>query len=156
VKQAIVNVLRSRIPGAMVCELFAGTGALGIELLSAGAAGAVFVEQDRRTVRVLKENLKPFPDRAQVFAGDVRRVIPRLGRTFDIVLADPPYGLGLDALAAELVARHSLLAEDGVLVIEQGRRDTCEIPVGLRLAKSYLHGDTRVLVLERGQSPAQG
>jgi len=146
VKQAIVNALRARIPGARVCELFAGTGALGIELLSAGAGSVVFVEQDRRTVRCLRENLARFGDRAQVVAGDVRRVISRLVGPFDIVLADPPYGLGLNALTEELVAEHGLLAADGILVVEHGRRDEAEIPPGLSLVRCYRYGDTLVSV----------
>jgi 16S rRNA (guanine966-N2)-methyltransferase len=148
VKQAIFNMLRSRVAGARVADLFCGAGALGIEALSAGAASAIFVEQDRRTVSLLKENLVPFAERARVIAGDVARVLPRLaGEQFDIILADPPYQHGQDTETLQLVARHGLLKPGGVVVLEHSRRDQPAIPAEFSLTRTHKYGDTIVSLI---------
>ena len=164
VKQAIFNVLRPRLAGARVCDLFCGAGALGIEALSQGADSAVFVEQDRRTVRFLKENLKTSHSRnlaracheaerdsnTRVIAGDVLRVLPRLaGEEFDIILADPPYEQGLGSMVLALIAQCNLLRSDGVVALEHSRRDKPVVPARLEVVKSYRYGDTMVSLFKR-------
>lgn len=154
VKQAIINMLRPRLNGARVLDLFCGAGALGIEALSAGAASAVFVEQDRRTVALLKENL-PNAECSRVIRGDVAKVLNashepqvksgKLGQ-FDVILADPPYEQGLDTETLALIARHGLLRSDGIVVLEHSRRDRPEVPEGLVLVKTHRYGDTVVSI----------
>jgi 16S rRNA (guanine966-N2)-methyltransferase len=157
VKQAIINMLRPDLSGARVLDLFCGAGALGIEALSAGAVSAVFVEQDRRTVALLKENLRPYRNCSRVIRGDVARVLnashkPRatsdkLGQ-FDIILADPPYEEGLDTETLALIARQGLLTSDGVIVLEHSRRGRPRIPEGLVLVKARRYGDTVVSIIK--------
>jgi 16S rRNA (guanine(966)-N(2))-methyltransferase RsmD len=150
VKKAILNSLRASIPGSRIADLYCGAGALGIEALSAGAASVVFVEQDRRIVRFLKANLKPWPGRARIIAGDVLRVIPRLsGSDFDIVIADPPYERGLDRATLDAIARFNLLVAGGLVVLEHSRRDNAVAPIELRLMRNYRFGDTVVSVFQR-------
>jgi 16S rRNA (guanine(966)-N(2))-methyltransferase RsmD len=152
VKQAIFNILRSRLGGARVADLFCGAGALGIEALSAGAASAIFVERDRRTLSRLKENLLPFAGRARVIAGDVSRVLPRLaGEQFDIILADPPYQRGQDTETLKLIARYGLLKPDGVVVLEHSRRDQPVIPAELELTGAHKYGDTIVSTIRNAE-----
>ena len=98
-RQALFNVLGPRIQGASVLDLFAGTGALGLEALSRGAATASFVENDRRAVESLRANLATLKltARSRVLVGDVFSKLGRLqqaGERFDCVFLDPPYGTG--------------------------------------------------------------
>ena len=150
VKQAIINILRPWLPGAQVLDLFAGAGALGLEALSAGADTGLFVEKNRRTARLLRENGQPFGTRVEVVPGDALKIIAKLaGREFDVIIADPPYDCGFDSAVLEAVARHGLLARAGVLVLEHGRRDNPVIPAGLELTKQHGFGDTVVSVLRK-------
>jgi 16S rRNA (guanine(966)-N(2))-methyltransferase RsmD len=92
-REALFNVLAPRIEGSVFADLYAGTGAVGIEALSRGAARAIFVEQNRDAVGVIRKNLKSLgiEERADVRQGKAAAVIPTLGA--DIVFADPPYRL---------------------------------------------------------------
>ncbi len=96
VKEALFSSLASRIRGARVLELFAGTGAFSIEALSQGAASAILVEKDWRTATLIEENLKKtyLQDKAQLLRMDVCQALERLqrdGARFDLIFADPPY-----------------------------------------------------------------
>lgn len=106
VREAWFSALGARVSGARVMDLFAGSGALGIEALSRGAVLVHFVEGDGRSLRVLRRNLEALGagDRARLHRGDVFRFLDRLGADarFELALADPPYGEGQ---ASRLVAR---------------------------------------------------
>jgi 16S rRNA (guanine966-N2)-methyltransferase len=148
VKQAIINILQPWMPGAHVLDLFAGAGALGLECLSSGAFVALFVERDRRTVRLLKLNGLLFGDRVEVIAADALKGMSRLaGRKFEIIIADPPYEQGLDSTTLDAVARHDLLVADGVMILEHGKRDKPVLPAGLELVNQHKFGDTIVSVI---------
>lgn len=100
-----MSALGGSLPEARVLDLFAGSGALGIEALSRGAAEVVFVERAPRACRVIRDNLAMVGagDRARVVTGDALRFVERLEAVdFDLALADPPYGLGY----AEALVRH--------------------------------------------------
>ena len=125
VRENIFNLV-GPVDDARVLDLFAGSGALGIEALSRGAASAVFVEREGEAVRTIEHNL----DRlrltgARVVNGDVLRTIAQeatAGAKYDLVLVDPPYGMLTEI--QPLLARHlpSLLAADGLLVVETAAR----------------------------------
>lgn len=126
VKNAIFNSLADLIPGACVLDLFGGTGGLGIEALSRGAASCVFVEGDRRSCDVIRRNLeKTRLAGGDVCCADVMRWLDRsaAAATFDIILADPPYAKrdGDRDFAAELLASAALrraLSPGGIFVLE--------------------------------------
>jgi 16S rRNA (guanine966-N2)-methyltransferase len=150
VKQAILNQLRPVIAGARVCDLFCGAGGLGLEAISSGAESVVFVEQDRRTVRFLRENTLPYRERTRIMVGDAIKCIARLaGSMFDVVLADPPYEQGLDQATLEAISAHDLLRLEGLVVLEHSRRDEPKAPSGLTLLKSRRFGDTVISVFRR-------
>jgi 16S rRNA (guanine966-N2)-methyltransferase len=109
VRGSIFDTIGARVEDASVLDLFAGSGAFGIEALSRGAARAVFVEQDRTILRALRTNLERcrLTGSAEVVRGDAMRHLERFmrgGKTFDIVFADPPYASGLSAAVAAAVA----------------------------------------------------
>jgi 16S rRNA (guanine966-N2)-methyltransferase len=149
VRENIFNLV-GPVEGARVLDLFAGSGALGIEALSRGAASAVFVEHDPEAVRTIERNL----DRlrltgARVVRGDVLRTVAQeatAGAKYDLVLVDPPYGM-LTQLQPRL-ARHfpPLLAADGLVVVETDTRSEPELPLPVRTTRKY--GQTRVTLFE--------
>jgi 16S rRNA (guanine(966)-N(2))-methyltransferase RsmD len=109
VRGSIFDTIGALVEGTSVLDLFAGSGAFGIEALSRGAARAVFIEQDRTILRALRTNLERcrLTGRAEVIQGDAMRHLERLIRSaaeFDIVFADPPYASGLPAAVAAAVA----------------------------------------------------
>lgn len=148
VKEAIFNVLSAKIAGSSVIDVFAGTGGLGIEALSRGAAHAIFIEKKREAWSVVKKNLAitGFNNCAQVFLGDFTFVLPRLKEKSDLVFLDPPYNQGLIQPAVSLIIGLDLLKEDGVIIIETNSK-LKEHPQSekITLGKEYLYGDTAVL-----------
>jgi 16S rRNA (guanine966-N2)-methyltransferase len=152
VRENVFNLV-GPLDDARVLDLFAGSGALGIEALSRGAASAVFVEKDADAIRAIERNL----DRlrltgARVVRGDVLWTISQeasAGAKYDLVLVDPPYGM-LTEIQPRL-ARHlpPLLAPDGLLVVETDARTELELPLPVRTSRKY--GQTRVTIFEAPQ-----
>jgi len=148
VRESLFARLRD-LSGARVLDLYAGTGALGIEALSRGAAAAVFVERARPALACLEANLESLAAgaRARVLRADVRAGLARLAREgarFELVLVDPPYGAADAAQALADVARLALLAPAGTLVLETSRRHPPGRVPGLALADERRYGDTLV------------
>ena len=144
-RSGLFDWLAPRLPGARVLDLFAGTGALGIEALSRGAREGVFVERSARSLAVLHRNLNALDLAAstRVVRGDCARALPRESGHFDVILADPPYA---GAARAELLASEALadrVAPGGVLVVERSRRaDVLPPPPGLEPGGSRTYGET--------------
>ena len=135
VREAIFNILGPAVPEAQVLDLFAGTGALGIEALSRGAAQAVFVEDHPEALKALRRNLETLglPDRSQVLPLPVAAALRKLaarGERFDLVFLDPPYGGGAAAATLGALAGSSLLLPEAWVVAEHSRRETLPEVVG--------------------------
>lgn len=144
-RETLFNVLAARIHGARMLDGYAGTGAVGIEALSRGAADVVFVERDRRAVALIEANLARcgLRDRHAIIRSDLTTVTG-LARVapFDLVFLDPPYGrASLDeALNAAAAA---LMAPDTLLIIEHARRDEAPASHGaLRRTRTLRSGDS--------------
>ncbi len=135
-RQALFNVLGPRIEGASLLDLFAGTGAVGLEALSRGAAKATFVENDRRAVESLRANLAALKltARARVLVGDVFSRLAGLeerGERFDCVFLDPPYGVGdLAGRCIEMLAHGAVLGENGALFVQAFHKTVLPEQVG--------------------------
>jgi 16S rRNA (guanine(966)-N(2))-methyltransferase RsmD len=160
VREALFDILGGRVAGAEVLDLFAGTGAVGIEALSRGARRAVFVEADARAVRLIAANLRRagLEGAATVVAGDAARALERLraqGAKFSIVFLDPPYAEG--APPDVLQASAALVEPGGVLVVEHGARGrvALEPPAGLAAGRRYSYGDSRLSVFHRDAHAAE-
>ncbi len=127
VKETLFNILYSKgvFGGTAVLDLFAGTGALGIEALSRGAETAVFVDIDAESCRYVRENLRNVGECREVYHADYQTAVPKLsGREFDLILLDPPYAPAKEAAIADLILRHGILAENGMIVVEHARENT--------------------------------
>jgi len=155
VKESLFNVLGARVVDAVVLDLFAGTGALGIEALSRGAARALFVEKDPKVARLVKENLERcrLSEAARVL---VSRVPPRLPLPgafdrFDLVFLDPPYGQGLVRPTLEWLSQSGLVAAGGWVAVERSPKE--EIPPALEklsLIREKVYHDTVVSFFQSG------
>ena len=137
------NIIAARIRGARVLDGFAGTGALGIEALSRGAAHVTFVEQDRRAQALIADNLARcgVSDGYVIIRASFARAIASLGHaSVDLVLLDPPYGQTPDE---PISAAGPKLAADGVLVLEHARRQPAPASAGtLQRTRQVTSGDS--------------
>lgn len=153
VRESIFGILGAQVVGADVLDLFAGTGALGLEALSRGAASAVLVEADPVAFAVMRRNVRSLgADAAELLPMDYRQALRRLGergRRFRLVFLDPPYGRGAASRAAADTAA-SGVAESGATVVveEAARSDVPEAPEGWRFLDERVYGDTRVTMFE--------
>lgn len=148
VRAALFNILGPTLEGARVLDLFAGSGALGIEALSRGAGAVSLVEQDPRGLHLLKQNLQRLRDvtaEVRVFPADVFRILPKFGRKglqFDLILIDPPYHANLWLTVLELISRHTLLAPGGRIVLEIAKQAELPPAAGdLRRVDKRFYGD---------------
>jgi 16S rRNA (guanine966-N2)-methyltransferase len=126
-------------------DLFAGSGALGLEALSRGAARMTFVESDRDACRVINANLDALDLRGTVLCQDVRRALAQERHDYDLVLCDPPYDYELSRIAGAL---RKLVRADGVLVLETTSRAEAPELEGLALRTTRKYGSARLTLYE--------
>jgi 16S rRNA (guanine(966)-N(2))-methyltransferase RsmD len=142
-RETLFNILAPRLDGARVLDGYAGTGAVGIEAISRGAAHVTFVEQDRRAVALIEENLKNCVVEGgyTIHRGDVATVLPGLGsNAFDLILLDPPYDI--TTMTAVLDASARALADGGLVVLEHATRREVESVASLEPARRVKSGDS--------------
>jgi 16S rRNA (guanine966-N2)-methyltransferase len=144
VRETLFNILAPRIEGARVLDGYAGTGAVGIEAISRGAAHVSFVEQDRRAAALIAQNLAAcgVEQGYTIHCGDVVTALGRLPEEdrFDLILLDPPY----DAhnVADALAAAAPRLTSGGVLVLERATRRAIDAPAPLARVRDVTSGDS--------------
>lgn len=159
-RESLFGALESAdaITGARVLDLYAGSGALGLETLSRGAAGADLVDQGREAAAVIRRNAaivaKAGSPLAQVHQSAVRAFLQRATGPYDLVFSDPPYDLDDEAMTADLVALAPLLSPDALVVIERARRSTPPdlATAGLELVREKTYGDTTLWWAEPASS----
>ena len=120
VKEAVFSMLLPYLFDATVLDLFSGSGALGIESLSRGAAEAVFIDNSSASVECIRANLRNtrLSDSSEVLFTDFASYLKQTDKNFDIIFLDPPYNSGLYAIALDLIAKHDLIKEEGLIVAE--------------------------------------
>lgn len=120
VKEALFNILQYKINGAVVLDLFAGSGALGIEALSRGANTCTFIEKNPKAAKIIEENLQhtKLSDQALLYVEDSIHFLKHTEELFDLIFLDPPYRLNLLPESLNLIASKKLLSPDGVVVVE--------------------------------------
>ena len=152
VKQAIFNMVGPRIEGATVVDLFAGSGALGIEALSRGASRVTFVDQQPRGLAILRQNLDAlgFKDRSDVIRGDVVHWLdagPSVLSAADFVFLDPPYD---DAVLDRVLKVLDRIVTPSSVFVEHSKRQQLPELSRLRVDRERRYGDTVVTVLMAG------
>jgi 16S rRNA (guanine966-N2)-methyltransferase len=152
VREALFAMLDEDIHGARVLDLFAGTGALGIEAISRGAQKVVFVERARSAIRALEANVAVLgltAEQAEIRREDAEAALRRAREgeeTYDLVLVDPPY-VRASELGPRLTARlEGLLAPGARVVVESDRRAPLELGLGLECEKERRYGDTVIAI----------
>lgn len=122
IKETLFNMISAYLADSNFLDLFSGSGAIGIEALSRGAAYAVFVEQNKKAMECIKDNLKytKLDGRAEVYETDVLNALSRLeGRkTFDYIFMDPPYNQLHEKRVLEYLSHSELLSDDGIIIVE--------------------------------------
>ena len=151
VRESVFNALGQFFDGGAVLDLYAGTGALGIEALSRGCDRAVFVEKDRTARRAIEDNLRRtgFRERAEVVAGDVYKSVERFaqrGNRYDLIFADPPYRIAASEVGGLVSRLGALLAPGGRVVVETGEAPPGGTLSGKGVTRRY--GGTFVTVFE--------
>jgi 16S rRNA (guanine966-N2)-methyltransferase len=145
VRETAFNLI-GPVDGATVLDVFAGSGALGLEALSRGAERATFVDSDRDACRTINANLDKLELKASVLCQDALRALAAERVTYDLVLADPPYDYtAADRLAPQL---RRVLAPDGLLVYQSDARTEPAID-GLRIRTSRKYGSARLTLFEQ-------
>jgi 16S rRNA (guanine966-N2)-methyltransferase len=150
-REGLFSSLGEAVPGATVLDLFAGTGAVGIEALSRGADRAVFVDSSATAVLAIRDNLErtKLAERAEIVRAEASRALrSALGR-FDLVFLDPPYALQgpeLESLLADLAARGVVAASALVVLTREIKSSIPVIPVDWRSDRRLSYGDAAVLV----------
>ncbi len=164
VRQALFSLVRERVKGAKALDLFAGSGALGLEALSRGACHVTFVDRSGFSIQAIGENLRRLsiaPRESKLvtlYRGDAAAAVRRLGAAgelFDLVLVDPPYHTPLARISLMAVSRHAIVSSSGWVVVEHDKRVSLpssleEAPSGrLERLTTKRYGDTALTIYER-------
>ena len=154
-RETLFNVLAPHVRGARVLDGFAGTGAVGIEALSRGAAHVTFVDRDPRAIRLITANLGRcrIQDRHAIIRARLADELPRLRtQAFDIIFLDPPYGSS--ELDEALSAADRLSGDETLVVIEHARRDAAPVDSGTLVRVRELKSGDSALAFYRRRSPS--
>lgn len=152
VKESIFNLLMNDTYGRVFCDLFCGTGSLGIEALSRGAKRCYFCDSSKESIRLTLSNIKycKAEEEAVVLQGDYIRSLNRIKEKIDVFLLDPPYKAGLYEKCLETIENLDLLSEEGIILAEHESRDLMPEEVGnLRLVKEKKYGKITVSIYKR-------
>jgi len=153
---SVFEILRPRLEGATVVDLFAGTGSLGLEALSRGAAGALFYDVDRRSLEAVEKNLERlgFSDRGRAVQGNAFEAAERL-EPADLLFVDPPYDFYVERAAemrrlVETLATRVLATPEGRVISEHRVHEGLGDVAGARIVDERKYGDTMVTFYTRG------
>lgn len=148
VKEALFNILTDKIMGSSFLDLFAGSGAIGIEAKSRGAFQVVFVDNNSRAIRLIQHNLSfcSFDQGCYVYQQDAFKALNKFEKErelFDLIFLDPPYDSDLAEKALEVISQRDLLRPGGAIIVEHSaRKHLAEAYGRLRMRGTYKFGDT--------------
>lgn len=152
-RESLFSALGSRVRDARVLDLYAGTGSIGLEALSRGAASAVFIESNRAALQCLRRNVAAVGLGGRVIAGAVERHVDHRSELFDLVFLDPPYPMSDEDVGRVIEAVADLLTDDGLVVVH--RRRGSQLVVGSAMLSETWHrryGDAEVWWLQKEQA----
>lgn len=152
VKESVFNIVQFDIEGRQVLDLFAGTGQMGIEALSRGAAFCTFVDLRKEAAAVVRENLAhtKLADNAKVIQGDFMAFLTGCRERFDLVFLDPPYGTGMLEKALETIAKIDIMTENGIIVCESAAEAVLpELEAPYEKGREYRYGKIKLTLYHR-------
>lgn len=152
VKEGIFSSIQFEIEGRRVLDLFGGTGQMGIEALSRGAAHCTFVDLRKEAVGIIRDNLAltGLAGRAAVVQADYQAFLSRCRETFDVIFLDPPYNSGMLEKALETITAIDIVSENGIIVCENGPvAGWPAVPAPYGLQKEYRYGKIRTALYRR-------
>ena len=150
VKEAVFSIIQFDIEGRRVLDLFAGTGQLGIECLSRGAASVTFVDESREAVALIRENLSRCKMTGEVVQTESVGFLGRDGK-YDLIFLDPPYGTGLLEKALEQACGIDILSEHGIMVCESAVDQALPaLPAPYEKGREYRYGKIKITLYRRG------
>jgi 16S rRNA (guanine966-N2)-methyltransferase len=153
-REGLFSSLGDRVRDARCADLFAGTGAVGIEALSREASRCAFVDSSSAAIRTIRENLARtgLMDRAEVTRAAVDRYLARPGDPLDLVILDPPYALAESSVREALEALRPRLSGGAIVALTRSSRNTTDvIPVDWSVIRRLAYGDTHVLLCREGE-----
>ncbi len=151
VKESVFNLLQFCLPCDSVLDLFAGSGALGIEALSRHSSHAVFVDQNKQSIALIQDNLSAarFQENATVICQDALSYLKDCPHSFDLIFLDPPYNMGLLLPVLQEIAKNNLLREDGIIVIESEENGESVEGSPFSVRRIARYGKTVITLLQR-------
>ncbi len=151
-KEALFSIISAHIDSARVLDLFAGSGALGIEALSRGAASCDFVDNNRYSLDVVRQNIDKthFSENSRVISAHYLAFLRRVdtAQPYDLVFLDPPYYMGYIDKALEIIKAQGLLSPDGIIVCETASDETFSVCDGFSVLKQSRYGNSSLIILE--------
>jgi len=156
VKEAVFSVIQFDIEGRRVLDLFAGSGQMGIETLSRGAANCVFIDNSDAAIKTVYKNLEltGLITGAKVVKSDYKAYLQRADkRSFDLVFVDPPYSGGYADKVLKAIEAFDILAPHGIIVLETNRDERVRDEYGgVKKGREYVYGNTKITCLHRGET----
>lgn len=147
VKESMFNIVQDWVYDSQVLDLFAGSGALGIEALSRGASQAVFCDNSLDSIKIIKSNIEKarVVDRSQIVSGDFKRCLRDMeakNQSFDMIFVDPPYYKGLFEEVLDTIRACKILKKDGIVIVEHDAKRSIGQVEGLEVYKEKKYGIT--------------
>lgn len=131
VKEPLFSIIQNNIKNAVVLDLFAGSGALGLEALSRGAQKAIFCDKSYDAIEIIKKNINKthLEEKSEILCMDYKKCLKNTNERFDLIFIDPPYKQDIAISAVEIILDNKLLAKDGLIIIEtdEEKRELQEI-----------------------------
>lgn len=146
VKESLFAIINSYLPGSVCLDLFAGSGALGIEAISNGAKKAVFVDSNPEIIKILKENTSKITEEIEIILSDYKKYLKACNKKFDIIFLDPPYDRCLITKAIKYILENDLLNEKGLIIAEyEGEKIECS----LTIIKEKSYGGKNIKIFQK-------
>ncbi len=150
IKEAMFSSIQFDVNGAIVVDLFSGTGALGLEAISRGASKVYFVDSNREAIKIIKENLAGVQEDYEICCSDYERFLTEHKNSkFDIFLLDPPFASNYDEIAIDKIIKSDLMNEGGTIVYEKAKSKQVEFDYENIAVKSKIYGTVEVIFLRK-------
>lgn len=151
VRENIFNLIRFSVPGAKILDLFAGSGAMGIEALSQGGERCVFVDSDREAVKIIEKNVEKtaFSDKSRIIKMPFDNFLKIADDKFDLVFLDPPYHRNLISEAMELIVKRGLDSDGCLFVLESDYDEEIKLPKGYLPFREKIYGRVKITLARK-------